>query len=300
MSAEPVTKPSALITGIGGFTGPYVSKELSAAGYEIIGISNGGEPGSSIYQVDLCDRDAIQKVVDEVQPTVVIHLAAISFVAHGDTGEIYNSNITGTRNLLSALSSTAKQPSSVVLASSANVYGNSKISPLTEDLPLAPANDYAVSKLSMEYMASLWFDKLPISIARPFNYTGVGQSEKFLVAKIAAHFKRRDKRIVLGNLDISRDFSDVRFVAEAYRRIVEAAPSGEVVNICSGVPYSLKQIIQDMNRIAGYEIEVEVNPEFVRSNDVKTLVGSNKKLFSLIGEMPIRPFLDTLEWMHES
>lgn len=299
MSVDSASNPAVLITGIEGFTGPYVAGKFRDAGFDVYGLSNNVDPELTNFNADLCDRDALQKVVNTVKPQVVVHLAAISFVAHGDVGQIYQSNVVGTYNLLAALANGPVEPQAIVLASSANVYGNSLESPLHENLPLAPANDYAVSKLSMEYMASLWFDRLPISIVRPFNYTGVGQSEKFLVSKIVAHYKKQSQRIELGNLNVSRDFSDVRFVAEAYLRLAQQQSSNsEIINICSGEAMSLQEIISAMNSIAGYEIEVDVNPDFVRANDVLKLVGSNQKLFSLVGDIERTPFIKTLEWMY--
>lgn len=300
MSAASVTKPTALITGIRGFTGPYVERELQQAGYTVVGLSNTEVAhNESIHTVDLCDREAIASVIHSIKPDVVIHLAAISFVAHGDVGEIYNSNVVGTHNLLTALAESSHSPRSVILASSANIYGNASSAALHEQSTPNPMNDYAVSKLSMEYMASLWFDRLPVTIVRPFNYTGIGQSEKFLIAKIVAHYRQKQPSILLGNLDVWRDFSDVRFIASAYAKLAQLAPSGEKINLCSGVSYSLHQVIADMNEIAGYDIEIGVNPDLVRNNEVSKLVGDNDKLFSLVGEFEQRPFIETLRWMYE-
>ncbi|MEM8501005.1 MAG: GDP-mannose 4,6-dehydratase [Pseudomonadota bacterium] len=301
MSVDSASNPAVLITGIEGFTGPYVASKFEEAGFDVHGLSNNADSKPTNFNADLADRGALQKVINTVKPQVVIHLAAISFVAHGDVGQIYQSNVVGTYNLLSALANGPVEPQAVILASSANVYGNSLESTLHEGVALSPANDYAVSKLSMEYMASLWFDRLPISVVRPFNYTGVGQTEKFLVSKIVAHYRKQAQRIELGNLNVSRDFSDVRFVAEAYSRLSQQAnASGEIINICSGEAMSLQEIISAMNSIAGYEIEVDVNPDFVRANDVLKLVGSNEKLFSLVGDIERVPFINTLEWMYRS
>jgi nucleoside-diphosphate-sugar epimerase len=152
----------------------------------------------------------------------------------------------------------------------------------------------------MEYMAKLWMDRLPIILARPFNYTGVGQNGKFLVPKIVDHFRRRASLIELGNINVARDFQDVRFVVNAYRRLLQSNAIGEVVNLCSGVAHSLMDIIGMLQELAGYRIEVKVNPAFVRSSEVLRLVGSNRKLESLIGPLETIPLKATLEWMYRA
>lgn len=292
-------KPRALLTGCHGFTGRYVARELDAAGYEVIGLAHDSDPPrEGVLRADLLDREAVRRTVAEARADVVVHLAAIAFVAHGDVDEIYRVNIVGTRNLLAALADADGKPRSVVLASSANIYGNATAEPISEDTPAAPANDYAVSKLAMETMTRLWMDQLPITLVRPFNYTGVGQSGNFLIPKIVTHFRRGEQVIELGNTDVSRDFSDVRDVARAYAAIVEKAPAGEIVNICSGTAHSLGQVLALMAAIAGYEIEVRVNPAFVRGNEVKRLVGSNARLRELTGHVPTIPLEETLRWMY--
>ena len=289
----------ALITGLRGFTGHYLAQELSAAGYRVFGtVMPGEELGPDILAVDLCDREAVARIVDEVQPDVVAHLAGIAFVAHANSELIYRVNVVGTRNLLEALALGAHRPTSVLLASSANIYGNASVPVIDENVAPSPANDYAVSKLAMEYMARLWMDKLPITIARPFNYTGVGQAENFLLPKIVSHFRRSERRIELGNLAIARDFSDVRMVSRAYRRLLAVAPSGEAFNVCSGSSHSLANLIDMMDEIAGYRIDVQVNPAFVRANDVLTLAGSNSKLTAVIGQLEPTPLSETLRWMY--
>ncbi len=296
-----MTRPRALLTGCHGFTGRYVTAELEAAGYEVIGLAHDGDPPRpGVLRANLLDRAAVRRAVAEVRPGMVVHLAAISFVAHGDADEIYRTNIVGTRNLLEALAEVDPRPRSVVLASSANIYGNAAELPITESTPPAPANDYAVSKLAMEAMARLWTGRLPVTLVRPFNYTGVGQGEHFLIPKIVAHFRRGERVIELGNTDVSRDFSDVRDVARAYAAIVDRAPAGEAVNLCSGTAHSLDEVLAVMAGIAGYAIEVRVNPAFVRSNEVKRLVGSNARLRELTGFAPSIPLAETLRWMYSA
>lgn len=291
-------RPRVLVTGRSGFTGRYVVPELEAAGYEVIGFSHDRQDASEKSQVDILDRQAVSDAIASSAPDAVLHLAAISYVAHSDINEIYRVNLMGTRNLLEALASLAKPPTTVVLASSANVYGNATIEPISEDTLLAPVNDYAVSKLSMEYMANLWKSELPIVITRPFNYTGVGQSEQFLLPKIVSHFRRGERSIELGNTDVARDFTDVRDVARVYARLMTARPIGKVLNICSGSGYTLDQVLEMMSAIAGYRIEVRVNPTFVRTNEVKRLVGFNGALMDAIGFAPSIPLKETLSWMY--
>ncbi|WP_373896763.1 NAD-dependent epimerase/dehydratase family protein [uncultured Massilia sp.] len=291
----------ALVTGLRGFTGRYMARELTAAGYHVHGtVSTVRETGPDIHTVDLLDRAALAEVVELVRPDVVVHLAAIAFVAHNDADQMYRVNVVGTRNLLDALAKATHKPSSVLLASSANIYGNAAVPVIDERVAPAPANDYAVSKLAMEAMARLWMDKLPIVIARPFNYTGVGQADNFLLPKIVSHFRKGARHIELGNLAIARDFSDVRMVARSYRRLLAAAPAGEVFNVCSARSASLESLIDTMSDIAGYRIEVHVNPAFVRANDVLTLTGSNARLVETIGPVEPVPLVDTLRWMYEA
>jgi nucleoside-diphosphate-sugar epimerase len=291
----------ALVTGLCGFTGRYMARELDDAGYRVFGtVLRGGQAGPDIFEVDLCDRHAVTAMVDRVQPDVVVHLAGIAFVAHLDPDLMYRVNVVGCRNLLEALAGARHHSSAVLLASSANIYGNADVALIDEHVAPAPANDYAVSKLAMEYMAHLWMGQLPIIVARPFNYTGRGQDEKFLLPKIVAHFRRRERKIALGNLAVARDFSDVRMVARAYRRLLAAGPAGQAFNICSGQSHSIAEVIDTMADMAGYRIDVEVAPACVRANEVLTLAGDNAKLTSVVGDIEPIPLADTLLWMYQA
>ena len=169
-----------LVTGVNGFTGHYLSSELKSFGYDVVGLGTQPAQEENYQQVDLSDLEGLRNVFASVQPDFVVHLAALAFVEHQDVNAFYEVNLIGTRNLLEAIAGSGKTPDCVLLVSSANVYGNTSEGLLSESTPPAPANDYAVSKLAMEYMAKLWMKKLPIVIARPFSYTGVGQSESCL------------------------------------------------------------------------------------------------------------------------
>jgi len=294
----------ALITGISGFTGQHLANELSRAGHEVVGLTHvGGTTGPGTLACDLIDAAGLNAAVQQLQPEVVVHLAAISFVAHGDVDAVYRTNVVGTRNLLAALSSLPRRPRAVVLASSANVYGNASAGVVDESVAPAPTNDYAVSKLAMEYMAMLWREQLPITIVRPFNYTGVGQTTDFLLPKIVSHFQRRAAVLELGNLDVERDFSDVRMVVRCYRLLLETQDSthdsGTVLNVCSGRGYSLRAVLSLTTELTGHTPEIRVNPAFVRANEVKKLVGKKQALERRIGPVPDVTLTETLRWMLE-
>ncbi len=294
---------TALITGVNGFTGRYMAEELRTAGYDIVGLgstSSQSIASSSFYHCDLLDRDGLVKVFKQVKPDIVVHLAAIAFVAHGDVDAIYRTNVVGTRHILDAIVQSGHIPRSILLASSANIYGNAIVEPITEQVLAAPANDYAVSKLSMEYMAKLWYEQLPITIVRPFNYTGAGQALNFLIPKIVDHFKRRAPDLELGNINVIRDFSDVRSVVQRYRRLLESDAQGEIFNVCSGQGHSLLDVLQMMREISGHDLDVHVNPAFVRANEVHRLVGSSDKLEAVVGKVADIPLRETLTWMLNS
>lgn len=287
-----------LVTGLDGFTGRYARLELQAAGFEVFGLHQQVDGRSR--EIDLLEGANIRRAVAEIAPDAVLHLAGIAFVAHDDAEAIYRTNVIGTRNLLDALARLPDAPSAVVLASSANVYGNVAPGLIPESQPPAPASDYAVSKLAMEHMARLWMDRLPITLARPFNYTGVGQSLQFVVPKIVDHFRRGERMIELGNIQVARDFSDVRDIARCYRRLLEVSPAGECVNLCSGHAHTLAEVIAELERLAGYAIDIRVNPEFVRASEVIRLAGDPSRLQQLTQTQPSISLPDTLAWMYQA
>lgn len=296
-------KGRVLVTGRYGFTGRYVAAVLAARGWDVWGLGHRVSPDAGPCDIvaDLTDPEAVARVIAKIQPDAVLHLAGIAFVDHGKLDEIYRVNLVGTRNLLGALADTGHGARGVVLASSANVYGNAQQTPITEDTPASPANDYAVSKLAMEYASKLFADNLPIVIARTFNYTGVGQAPMFLVPKIVAHFRVRAERIELGNLDVARDFLDVRDVARIYADLLECeAARGQTVNLCSGRSIALGDIIEICRRFTGHDIKAVVNPEFVRHNEIKDLRADPARLEALLGKLDQHSFEDTLRWMLEA
>ena len=307
--SEP-NQPRLLITGAGGFTGRYVQELALQAGFHCIallqpaahGLPRRREdaaimPGVDAVYVDLTDCDELQRVLQQTQPDYVIHLAAIAFVAHRNTAEIYQTNVIGTVNLLDSLTEYCPAVKRIVLASSGNIYGNADMLPIRENHPARPLNDYAVSKHAMECAAHIRSNTLPIVVVRPFNYTGAGQSENFLLAKIVAAYRRSETRIKLGNLHVARDFSDVRDVAGVYLRLLNLEGPGGIYNICSGRSVPLLQIIDIMDSLAGYSMQVDVDPALVRPNEITELYGSDAQLQARIGTWRQYELENTLHWM---
>ncbi|WP_334181464.1 GDP-mannose 4,6-dehydratase [Novosphingobium sp.] len=293
-----------LITGVDGFTGRYLATLLAAQGHEVIGISHSAiavpiEGLASSHICDLTDAQGLKEILLTIQPDKVAHLAAIAFVAHGAIDDIYRTNIVGSRNLLEAVSF-AGSVDAVLLASSANIYGNRVSGAIDETVAPDPINDYAVSKLAMEFVARLYQNRLPIIIARPFNYTGVGQSTNFVIPKIIDHVRRGATTIELGNLDVARDFSDVRDVVFAYAALLDDPDAvDQIFNICSGKAQTLGDVITMIKEISGHDFKVTVNPAFVRQNEVKMLWGDRSKIENVIGQRPSHELRDTLAWMLE-
>ena len=294
-----------LITGITGFTGRYVARQFIDLGCEVYGFSHANnrpmEGVKKIYAVSLANYNDLKQAIDSIKPHYVIHLAAISFVAHANISELYETNVIGTRNLLEALKTASFLPESVIVASSANVYGNNNSGrPLDESTILAPVNDYAVTKVSGEYISSLYSDIFPITVVRPFNYTGLFQNTNFLVPKIIQAVKAKQNIIELGNLDVARDFSDVRDVARFYSELVQSADinQSKTINICSGDTYTLEQILEYAQQAANHRFdEILVNPLFVRTNEIKLLVGDCSLLNNTLSNRNRYTLEQTIEWM---
>lgn len=295
-----------LVTGIAGFTGRYMTAALADRGHEVIGAGRDAgaaesNVGVSCHELDLEDLGATATLLEKVQPDRIVHLAAIAFVAHDDATAIYLSNLVGARNLLQAVADLKRPVQRMLLASSANVYGNQREGILDETCEALPANDYAVSKLAMEHLARIYAPRVNSIIVRPFNYTGVGQSPSFLIPKIVDHARRGDTLLELGNLDVERDFSDVRTVADCYARLLECeAAVGKTFNVCSGQPRALRDVIGLVEALSGMRFTICVNPAFVRQTEVRTLAGSRTRLEALIGPVAMPPLEHTLRWMLEA
>lgn len=288
-----------LITGSSGMTGRALLDRLRDQGVVAVGLTRTPEHPWEV-EGDLENIASLRRVVREVDPTVVVHMAGVTYAVHGDIAEIYQANVTGTASLLTAVRDLA-QPRAVILASSATVYAPPVgDAPLVEDGPLLPGSHYAASKLAMESVGRLFASDLPIITTRPFNYTGEGQSPQFLIPKIVDHFVRREPVIELGNLDLYRDFSDIRTVTEAYLRLIEIAPVGLTLNLCSGRALHLTDLIEALCEIAGYRIEVRTNPAFVRPDEPRTILGSTALMDATLGALRPPPIADTLGRMYQA
>ncbi len=276
-----------LITGISGFTGQHLSDLLLNYGFECVSLG-----------CDLVDRKSVFSQVSILQPDYVVHLAGISFAGELDIECIYRVNVVGTVNLLDGLKQIKGRLKKVILASSATVYGDVLETILAEGLCPKPVNHYGCSKLAMEHIARIYFDQFPIIITRPFNYTGINHSDRFLIPKIIHGYKNSQQSITLGNLDVSREFNDVRDVIEVYRLLLTSEFKSGVINICSGKSHSLLKIIEIMNEISGFNMEVVSSEEFCRVGEIRDLSGDDSILRGVVDYSFTHQLQDTLEHMY--
>lgn len=278
-----------LLTGAAGFTGLRFTEAAQQAGYLVHPLV-----------ADLTDTKAVAAETAAASPDYVVHLAGISAVTHTDEEAIYRVNLFGTLNLLKALVALPQAPQRVLLVSSANVYGNTDKSPIDESVYPAPVNHYAMSKLAMEYMSATFGDRLPLVIVRPFNYTGAGHDTRFVIPKLVEHFAQRKTSVELGNSNVEREFNDVRTVCDAYLRLLQLGKPGQVYNVCSGRPVSLMSVINTLKNITNHDLQIKVNPAFVRANEVHSLCGNPAKLEACIGKLKHPSLEETLRWMLDS
>lgn len=284
-----------LVTGHLGFVGAYVMKDPAAQGL----VDETQRP------INLLDRAAVFKAVARIRPTSVIHLAAQSFVPAAFENPVgtYESNFIGTQILLEALKATDFS-GRFLFVSSADVYGAMDVSelPAMEHSPARPSNPYAVSKVAAEALCSYWHrtEGMQIVIARPFNHIGPGQSTRFAIAdfsKAVVEIKRglRGNVLQVGDLDVTRDFTDVRDVVSAYGALLEHGTSGEVYNICSGIERHLGAAVTTLAELAGVQIDIQVDPSRFRKASQPRAFGSNTKISSDTGWKPRIDWLQSLK-----
>lgn len=281
-----------LITGASGFTARCMYDFLKKNGHEVYLTSTSLD---SAIKCDFSDEVDVKNLIQKIKPDRVVHLAGVYGLDPSLNKLFHDVHVTQTENLLKACAHLLTPPT-LALASSAHVYGNRE-GKLSEDEQLVPIGAYAVSKMNMEFLAKKWSTQLPIYVARSFNYTGVGQSEKFIIPKIVQHFRQKAPQLVLGDITVERDFSDVRDIVQYYTAIFEAKQPGEVVNFCSGSLLSISSIIVSCKEITGHSPEVVQSPHLIRPYEIRKLYGCSDKLYRLTRCRPAYPLRQTLRDM---
>jgi GDP-4-dehydro-6-deoxy-D-mannose reductase len=292
----------ALVTGSEGFVGRVLSGRLESAGYEVLGCDSRLErPAADRRLCDIASQDSVNDLYAWAGTVdVVFHLAAVTFVpdAGRDPSGVMNVNLGGTIHLLAGL----PKDSRFVFVGSAEAYGPPLDLPITETHPLNPANPYAISKAACDQYCAYAHrqDGLDIVVARPFNHSGPGQSDRFVLSSFARQITRiaagRQAPVLhVGNIDVSRDFSHVGDVVRAYEVLAEQGVAGEAYNVCSGHAQTLRDVLAILADLASVEIDVRVDPERVRKVDVPKVVGSHAKLTEQTGWRPEISFEQLLQ-----
>ena len=247
-------------------------------------------------RVDLREFDAVLARIEETVPEYVIHLAAQSFVpaSFDDPHYTYDVNFIGTHNLLSALEN-IRFRGKFLYVSSSDVYGvvNADEQPISETTPCRPRSPYAVSKIAAEALCYQWnqTSDIDISVARPFNHTGPGQNECLVVSNFAKQlveikYNQRDPILNVGDIDVRRDFTDVRDIVEAYTLLIKGAPRGEIYNICSGTSLAIRDIIDIMMDELCLEVEIKKDERRFRTSEQRIVTGNNTKIRTEFGWEP--------------
>jgi len=303
----------ALITGAGGFVGGHLCAYLLArTDWELAGTvyphpveTQPQEPRLRLRYADLRDPQGVQTLISEVQPDHIFHLAAQSFVptSFADPWDTLHNNIRAQLNLLEAVRRLGREVRILVVGSTEE-YGAPKPEelPLTEESPLRPNNPYAVSKVAQDFLGLQYHLAygIPVVRVRPFNHTGPGQSPRFVVPAFASQIARieaglQDPVMKVGNLDAARDFTDVRDIVRAYHLAVTQGEPGDVYNLASGRPQSVRGLLEKLLSYSQSEIRVERDPERYRPVDVPSVYGSAEKFRQRTGWEPQIPFEQTLQ-----
>jgi GDP-4-dehydro-6-deoxy-D-mannose reductase len=298
----------ALVTGASGFAGAYLLAALRDRGDEVLACGGVRDKGE-FFPLDLCDVDAVRAAVDLARPDVIFHLAAQTFVPESlnSPTATYSVNVMGSAALTQAVrgyAATGARMPRIVFTSSSEVYGRREPGefPLRETLDVRPGNPYAASKAAAEaiLLAESRCFGMDVVVARSFNHIGPGQSDRFVVAGMAAQLAsaaREGTPLLVGNLEAARDFLDVRDVVRAY---VGLAERGEVYNVCSGQAIKIREVLGELIRIAHVPVEVREDPSRMRPLDTPLFVGSNEKLHERTGWSPQIPLRQSLRDVYES
>lgn len=294
-----------LVTGAAGFAGSHLVDALTRTGANVIAWSRRPQrlPDSGIETrgVDLLDRQAVAAAMAEARPDVVYHCAgaAQSGSAWARIGSTFETNVMGTAHLLDALRAAAPH-ARVVVTGSALVYRPSA-EPLTETSPIGPAGPYAVSKLAQEMLSlRAAADDLDIVVARAFNHIGPRQSPAFVASSVARQLAlieagQSPPELLVGNLEASRDLTDVRDTVRAYIGLAEKGRRGEVYNVCTGRAVVIRDLVDALVSRARVQVAVVPDPSRYRPVDVPVVVGSHARLTAETGWAPGIPLDRTLD-----
>ncbi|MDF1832140.1 MAG: GDP-mannose 4,6-dehydratase [Porticoccaceae bacterium] len=276
------------VVGANSFTGAYLVAALQQSGYLV-----------DTTKVDITCASQVAETVRSICPDYVINLAAISFVPEGENASVYGVNTFGPQYILDACLALQSRPRKIVLASSASIYGVQANDKISETCRPNPVDHYGCSKWAMEQIANTYKDELNILITRPFNYTGLGQDEKFLIPKIVRHYKNKAATLQLGNLNVSRDFSNVRWIAQVYVALLALENEEQhIVNLCSGEMSSIDEVLEVVRRLTGVNLRIQSSKAHVRAADIVRQCGNNERLYQMLPTLP-RPITisDTLKEM---
>jgi GDP-4-dehydro-6-deoxy-D-mannose reductase len=274
-----------LVTGADGFVGPHLVRRLTQAGHDVVACAG---PEAADRALDIRDAAAVRALVKEVAPEGVVHLAGWSSVGSSFDRPLdcFAVNALGTAHLFEAVRVGAPR-ARVLLISSGEVYGPGQ-HPRSEQDTLLSLSPYAMSKQAAELIAQQYQRSFGVQaiVARAFNHVGLGQEQRFVVPSLLEQVLgvargQREPVIEVGNLDPVRDFSSVADVVDAYRLLLERGAVGQVYNVCSGRGRSIREVLDELLRLAGVHAEVRVDAARVRPVDIPHLVGAPAKLFSL-------------------
>jgi len=301
----------ALITGSEGFVGPYLRSELENAGYEVIGADLVG--GNNTYQIDLLDSDAVSRMMAELDPDVVFHLAAIADVGLSwkRPQATMQVNIIAAINIMETIKRKSLERTKLVIVGSSDQYGpmGNAGTYVNESTAMRPVSPYAISKRAQEEMASLYAKNygLKVCMTRSFNHSGPGQRNGFVIPDFARGIVLLErglaKELSVGDLTSRRDFTHVKDMVRAYRLIAERGIPGEIYNVGSGVTYSIQEILESLIQMAKCYVSVRFDPAKMRPSDTPVLCCDHTKITRDTGweaEIPMSQILcDTLNYYRD-
>jgi GDP-4-dehydro-6-deoxy-D-mannose reductase len=304
-----------LITGISGFVGSHLAEYLTAGQPEAevfglrrwrseVGAAALHAPAIRIVEGDLLDASSLLRAVQASSPDVIFHLAASSSVASSwDTpAEMVQVNVLGTLHLLDAVRQ-ASPGARVVLACSAEAYGpvSAEELPIRESQPFRPVSPYAVSKAAVDMLGYQYFRSFRLETVRLrfFNHCGPGQPARFVVSSLARQVAEieaglRAAEVRVGNVDVRRDFVDVRDAARAYWLAATRGKPGEAYNVAGGRAHAIREVLEKLLQLAGAKVQVISDPNRLRPTEIPVLEGDATRFREATGWRPEIPFDQTL------